>query len=107
MPTAPPKHRSGAIVGATRHVVPDERAYRAWYKLRIWTKDLRPKTMLRDGYACQMCGRNWGHETSRLVVDHKRPHRGVWALFKDPENLWCLCDHPCHAKFKQRMEQNL
>ncbi|NKM04130.1 hypothetical protein GFM29_09845 [Rhizobium leguminosarum bv. viciae] len=73
----------------------------------MWTKDLRPKTMLRDGYACQMCGRNWGHETSRLVVDHKRPHRGVWALFRDPENLWCLCDHPCHAKFKQRMEQNL
>ncbi|WP_174043807.1 HNH endonuclease [Rhizobium rhizogenes] len=107
MPLSPPTHKLKRPVGATRHVVADERLFRPWYKSRLWTKVLRPQTMLRDGYACQMCGRNWGHDTSRLVVDHVKPHRGVWSLFADPNNLQSLCDHPCHSKHKQRMEQGL
>lgn len=106
MPLSPPKHKQPRLVGAARHVVADERIYRAWYKRAIWVRKLRPAAMQRDNYACQMCGRNWGHETSRLVVDHVTPHRGNWSLFVDPENHQCLCDSPCHAKHKQRLEQN-
>lgn len=106
MPFAPPKHKPGKLVGAVRHVVRvEERVWRGWYKLALWTKRLRPNTMHRDGYACRMCGKNWGHDTSRLVVDHREPHRGDWDKFKDPDNLQSLCDHPCHSKHKQRMEQ--
>ncbi len=107
MPFAPPKHQTQRPTGAARHVVADERVWRLWYKRRLWVNVLRPQTMKRDNYACQMCGRNWGHETRRLVVDHKIPHRGDFELFSDPENLECLCDYPCHARHKQRMEQNL
>lgn len=107
MPFSPPTHKTQRPTGATRHVVADERVWRLWYKRRLWTTVLRPKTMKRDNYACQMCGRNWGHETRRLVVDHRTPHRGDWELFSDPENLQCLCDYPCHTRTKQRMEQSL
>lgn len=107
MPIAPPKHQQSKLAGATRHIVPDERAYKRWYGLAVWVKHLRPSTMYRDRYTCRMCGRNWANETSRIVVDHVKPHRGNWSLFRDPENLQCLCDHPCHARYKQRMEQGL
>lgn len=107
MPFSPPSHKPLPIVGAARHVVADERIYRLWYKRSIWTRRLRPSAMKRDAYTCRMCGRNWGHDTSRLVVDHIEPHRGDWQLFIDPNNHQCLCDSPCHSKLKQRMEQNV
>ncbi|HEY0123263.1 MAG TPA: hypothetical protein VGC14_16180 [Rhizobium sp.] len=51
-----------------------------------------------------MCGHVEG-DTSKLVADHHKPHRGDRALFFDFDNLKTLCASPCHAKHKQRIEQ--
>lgn len=76
--------------------------WRNWYKLRKWKK-LRLKVFARDLYTCGMCKKLWS--TSKgLVCDHKRPHRGIAALFWDENNLWTLCETPCHASLKQKEE---
>lgn len=82
------------------HVPP----WRRWYKTARWQK-LRQAVFLRDMYSCRMpgCGRV-EPDTSQLVCDHIRPHRGVAVLFWDAGNLQCLCK-PCHDKTKQRAEQ--
>ena len=77
--------------------------YRAWYKTKEWVA-LRIATFIRDNFTCQMCGRIEGN-TSKLVADHDRPHRGDRRLFFDPDNLKTLCQSPCHSKHKQRIEQ--
>lgn len=77
--------------------------YRAWYQTKEWRR-LRWATLVRDCFTCQMCGRIEA-DTSKLVADHKRPHRGDRALFFDPNNTETLCASPCHSKHKQRLEQ--
>lgn len=78
--------------------------HRKWYKLARWQK-LRMKVLIRDLFTCQMegCGRI-EHNTSLLVADHKKAHRGDEALFWDERNLQCLCK-PCHDRLKQREER--
>jgi 5-methylcytosine-specific restriction protein A len=76
---------------------------RALYRTARWAK-LRWDTLTRDMFTCQMCGRI-EPDTSKLVADHRRPHRGDLVLFWDPENLQTLCASPCHSKHKQRLEQ--
>ena len=49
------------------------------------------------------CGKIEG-DTSQLVADHRRPHRGDERLFWDERNLQCLCK-PCHDGTKQRQER--
>nr|WP_246705146.1 HNH endonuclease [Rhizobium sp. RM] len=49
------------------------------------------------------CGRVDGN-TSRLVADHKMPHRGDEQLFWNENNLQCLCK-PCHDRLKQKQER--
>lgn len=78
------------------------RPWRAWYHTARWRK-LRWAALVRDGFACRMCGRVEG-DTSKLVADHVRPHRGDEALFFDAGNLQCLCK-TCHDGAKQRGEQ--
>lgn len=108
MPTRPPVHQPAHAVGAARHIgAVDERIWRLWYKRKLWTQVLRPQTLIRDKFTCQMCGRNRTHEPHRLVADHKEPHRGDWDKFIDADNLWTLCDSPCHNRNKQRLEQNV
>nr|WP_259672432.1 hypothetical protein [Rhizobium sp. NLR12b] len=51
-----------------------------------------------------MCARIEG-DTSKLVADHRKPHRGDPALFWDRNNLWCLCE-ACHSTEKQKEEQS-
>lgn len=82
----------------------NSQAYRAWYKTSRWQK-LRMSVLIRDHFTCQMvgCGRIDGN-TSRLVADHKTPHRGEERLFWDEENLQCLCK-PCHDRLKQKQER--
>ncbi|MGP3699203.1 HNH endonuclease [Rhodobacter sp. NSM] len=77
--------------------------WRSWYKTSRWQR-LRWKVLVRDLFTCQWpgCGRVESN-TSLLVADHKRPHRGDEALFWDEGNLWCLCK-PCHDRLKQRDE---
>lgn len=76
---------------------------RALYNTARW-KRLRMATFARDNFTCQMCGRLEGN-TSLLVADHRRPHRGDLDMFWDDANLQTLCASPCHSKHKQRIEQ--
>jgi 5-methylcytosine-specific restriction endonuclease McrA len=75
---------------------------RALYRTARWAR-LRWSILARDMFTCQMCGRIEG-DTSKLVCDHRQPHRGDLTLFWDEDNLQCLCA-PCHSGAKQRLEQ--
>ncbi len=77
-------------------------AWRAWYKTSKWQK-LRWSVLTRDLFTCQMCGKMEAN-TSQLVSDHIKPHRGNEALFWDRDNLQCLCTN-CHNSAKQKEEQ--
>ncbi|MBE3637476.1 HNH endonuclease [Mangrovicoccus algicola] len=79
-----------------------EHAWRGWYKTARWQK-LRWRVLADALFRCAYCGRST-HDTSQLVADHKRPHRGDAALFWDRANLQCLCKR-CHDSDKQRMER--
>ena len=76
---------------------------RSLYRTARWAK-LRWEVLTRDRFTCQMCGHLEG-DTSKLVADHRLPHRGDLALFWDEGNLQTLCASPCHSKHKQRLEQ--
>lgn len=82
----------------------DTRPWRAWYGTARWRR-LRLVIIKRDGFTCQWpgCGHVEG-DTSKLVADHKQPHRGDEALFWAEGNLWTLCK-PCHDSHKQKVEQ--
>lgn len=67
--------------------------WRKWYSTARWKK-LRWSVLLRDAFTCQRCGRLEG-DTSQLVANHKRPHRGNETLFWDDRNLETACK-PCH-----------
>lgn len=81
-----------------------ERPWRKWYKTAEWRR-LRLDIFKRDHFTCQWpgCGRVEGN-TSKLVADHRTPHRGSERLFWDRGNLWTLCK-PCHDGAKQREER--
>jgi len=76
-------------------------SWRAWYKTARWRR-LRWSVLKRDLFRCRMCGLVTG-DTSQLVADHVRPHRGDETLFWDAGNLQCLCKH-CHDSAKQKTE---
>lgn len=78
--------------------------WRKLYNTERWRK-LRIAIFKRDRFTCHWpgCGRVEGN-TSQLVADHRRPHRGDERLFWDEGNLWTLCK-PCHDGPKQRAEQ--
>ncbi len=76
---------------------------RPLYRTARWAK-LRWSILVRDLFTCQMCGRI-EPDTSKLVCDHRKPHRGDLVRFWDEENLQTLCASPCHSKHKQRLEQ--
>ena len=80
----------------------DEQSWRKWYRTARWKK-LRWATLLADKFTCQMCGDIYT-DTSKLVADHKQPHRGDERLFWDGANLTTLCA-TCHSSLKQREEQ--
>ena len=78
--------------------------WRKWYNLARWRR-LRLTVFRRDLFTCQMpaCGRVEGN-TSLLVADHRRPHRGDPQLFWDDTNIQTLCK-PCHDGVKQAEER--
>lgn len=80
----------------------DNAPWRRLYNTARW-RALRWATLERDNFTCRMCGRLQG-DTSQLVCDHKRPHRGNLTLFWDEANLQAVCK-PCHDGAKQRLEQ--
>lgn len=67
--------------------------WRKWYSTARWRK-LRWSVLVRDRFTCQRCGRLEG-DTSQLVANHKRPHRGDERLFWDEGNIETACK-PCH-----------
>lgn len=77
--------------------------WRKWYNTARW-KALRLVIFARDSFTCQWpgCARIEGN-TSLLVADHRRPHRGDASLFWDMQNLQTLCK-PCHDRLKQKAE---
>ena len=85
-----PKHQRKASAG-----------YHSWYGLPIWKDDLRPKQLIREPW-CSECAKR-KLRTRATVVDHIKPHRGVWSLFIDQKNLQSLCKH--HHDQKTAREQ--
>lgn len=83
----------------------DEEHWRGWYNLKRWRDPdtgLRMRVFIRDLFTCQLCGKV-EHDTSKLVADHKREHRGDPALFWNEDNVQTLCK-PCHDADKQAEE---
>jgi 5-methylcytosine-specific restriction protein A len=76
--------------------------WRKWYHSARW-KTLRMQVLTRDLFTCQMCGKLEGN-TSLLVCDHKRAHKGDAILFWSEANLQAVCK-PCHDGEKQRMDK--
>lgn len=74
---------------------------RALYGTARWQR-LRWQVLVRDLFTCRRCGGAHA-DTSQLVADHIRPHRGDVDLFWDEGNLQCLCKR-CHDGAKQRAE---
>jgi len=72
------------------------KAWRHLYRTAEW-QALRASTFRRDLYTCQICKRSAGQSP---VCDHIKDHKGDVALFRDPENLRCLCK-PCHDRHAQ------
>ena len=101
--------RLGLLQPRIAGIAPGERGraqaspWRAWYNTTRW-RALRLVIFERDQFTCQWpsCGRLEGN-TSKLVADHRRPHRGDELLFWDETNLQTLCK-PCHDSKKQRAE---
>lgn len=96
--------RIAAPLGADRDQRRDKvLAWRAWYKTARWQR-LRWDVLVRDGFTCRCgCGLMEA-DSSQLVADHIRPHRGDEALFWDPANLQCLRKW-CHDRAKQAAER--
>jgi 5-methylcytosine-specific restriction endonuclease McrA len=78
--------------------------WRQLYKSARW-RALRLRIFKRDLFTCKWpgCGRS-EVDTSQLVADHRRPHRGDLTLFWNEGNLQTLCK-PCHDGRKQRAER--
>lgn len=91
-----------ASTSQERDRVRDQRPYRKWYHTARW-RALRWAVLVRDAFICGKCG-DLVADTSKLVADHKQPHRGNARLFWDMTNLWTLCAS-CHSGAKQREEQ--
>ena len=79
--------RIAAPLGADRDQRRDKvLAWRSWYKTARWQR-LRWDVLVRDGFTCRCgCGLMEA-DSSQVVADHIRPHRGDEALFWDPANL--------------------
>lgn len=76
---------------------PDQRSaeaarYRRWYSLAAWAR--ARETQRRKQPLCERCQAK-GFIVPMSVVNHRTPHKGVWALFIDPENHQSVCDE-CH-----------
>ena len=75
-------------------------AYDAMSSHRSYRKAI-PQQLVREPF-CRECAKA-GRRTPAEVVDHIRPHRGDWDLFKDPSNFQSLCK--THHDQKTALEQ--
>lgn len=66
-----------------------DKPWRGWYSLKRW-RVLRLLVFQRDGYVCRRSGvlLVGKHPAANSpVANHIKPHRGVAALFWDPDNI--------------------
>lgn len=80
---------------------------RGWYKRAVWSHPVRGlrALQLRKQPLCEYCLAKTPPElTPATVVHHKRPHRGEWWLFADPDNLASACK-ACHDGELQAAEK--
>ena len=95
--------RPVAGAGADRDKTRDKiEEWRAWYHSAEW-RALRWQVLVEANFTCAMCGRIEGN-TSKLVGDHIKSHRGDRSLFFARANVQCLCKQ-CHDSVKQRMDK--
>lgn len=91
--------------------------WRAWEKTAEWQR-LRWEILIRDDFVCRICGAEHAMTAEcRLlksigradlvkgkapdrIADHRTPHKGDETLFRDRDNLQCLCKG-CHDRVKQ------
>ncbi len=64
--------------------------WRDWYSDPEW-RALRRQVLIEEDFTCRMCGRKEIVDTSLLVGDHIKPHKGDRALFQHSANVQCLC----------------
>ena len=89
---------------ATRHRMRDDsQSHRRWYKTARWQK-LRWLVLVRDNFTCKLC-ENVLADTSKLVADHIKEHKGDERLFWNEDNLQSLCKR-CHDSEKQSIERS-
>lgn len=102
---APAPYRLGVAPTTASTARRDASPLRRLYDTARW-RETRRRIFERDHFTCQWpgCGRIQS-DTSQLVCDHVRPHRGDLGLFWSDENLQTLCKSPCHDKHKQTLEQ--
>lgn len=97
----------GSLAPVERSADAERAVYSPWRKLYNtprW-RALRLAIFARDLFTCQWPGcKVTTSNTSKLVADHREPHRGDERLFWSEGNLWTLC-RPCHDRRKQRAER--
>jgi 5-methylcytosine-specific restriction protein A len=104
--TPPAPQKAGFLMQRS----PEAQAYHRWYKLKLWCHKptgLRWQCLVKALFKCQQPGCGWqakASETHKLHADHIIPHRGDWELFRDPDNLQCLCE-TCSNAAKQSLER--
>lgn len=69
---------------------------RKWYSTEAWL--VLRLSVLHDDPICTDC-----RAQASTEVDHKTPHRGVYALFWERSNLQGMCK-ACHGRKTQRGE---
>jgi len=77
--------------------------WRLWYGLAAWKAARLAQLALQP-----LCERHLARDqvVPATVVNHRRPHRGDWGLFIDPENHESVCK-ACHDGEIQREEAQL
>lgn len=75
-----------------------------FYSSKAWFK-VRAQALKRDGYVCQMCGKDIRGKgigiVDHIIMRKKRPD-----LALSLGNLQSLCKTPCHDSIKKRDESN-
>lgn len=59
--------------------------------------------LTRDTFTCRLC-RRLEADTSQLVADHIKPHKGSERMFWDADNIQTLCK-TCHDGAKQASDK--
>lgn len=78
----------------------EAQAYRRWYGLKAW--QVARKTQLTRQPLCERC-KAAGRVTPATVVNHRKAHKGNWALFISPANHESTCA-PHHDRLIQKEE---